>query len=522
MQCRSAGPVLSFFLVALCSPVMAQPGPAPGTGQTASCVTAARGHLELGYIVPAKEDPEGRSAGDGIQVLEDGSVFRDSDWQTRDADDRVQDFGLGSPQAGYRVAAEGTHAFYAANMEDLDAWAIRIARATPATRFMVLLDPERARVFAFHEGQGKFLPVLWVDRDGHWIVFHWQWVRDVGAGAPALLATEEAGRGVRFSGGAEQLEESLAPADPAYEPKDGQADWDGSDYWVEFYGKDPDGTGPGSGQADALQRRLAGIQQRSQGGAGGPAAFVPPEQEGAASAGAGAGVGADFRRFVGRAGDALLDGAAAVHVGIQRVPVLGTAYAGGARLGEAISGERVEFSSYAAGPAVRTLSLDERRQAAFEGTVATGALVAAGAVPGSTALTAARFTPGAGGAALQVAQVATACNASVVGAGAVAASAMVMQGGAGSGGGASSDAGGGPKTETPSSQHRIDPAKPAQDVLPGGLRREFPSQHLQKSLNEIKDLLRDATGEDKRSLQTAKKLLEQAPRLLQKTGGKKR
>jgi len=35
-------------------------------------------------------------------------------------------------------------------------------------------------------------------------------------------------------------------------------------------------------------------------------------------------------------------------------------------------------------------------------------------------------------------------------------------------------------------------------------------QHLNRSLNEIKELLRTASGEEKRSLQTAKKLLEQS------------
>jgi len=67
---------------------------------------------------------------------------------------------------------------------------------------------------------------------------------------------------------------------------------------------------------------------------------------------------------------------------------------------------------------------------------------------------------------------------------------------------------------------RIDPTKPANEVLPGSLRREFPGQHLNKSLNQIKDLLRTASGGEKRSLQTAKKILEQSERLLEKTRNK--
>ena len=59
-----------------------------------------------------------------------------------------------------------------------------------------------------------------------------------------------------------------------------------------------------------------------------------------------------------------------------------------------------------------------------------------------------------------------------------------------------------------------DPNRAAKDVLPGSLRREFPSQYLDKSLNEIKDMLRVAKGNEKRALQKAKKLLEQQERLM--------
>ncbi|MGC4069492.1 MAG: hypothetical protein QM784_33530 [Polyangiaceae bacterium] len=67
---------------------------------------------------------------------------------------------------------------------------------------------------------------------------------------------------------------------------------------------------------------------------------------------------------------------------------------------------------------------------------------------------------------------------------------------------------------------RIDPNKPANEVLPGSLRRQFPGEHLGKSLNEIKERLKTATATDKRSLQTAKKILEQSERLLNKAKNK--
>ena len=88
-----------------------------------------------------------------------------------------------------------------------------------------------------------------------------------------------------------------------------------------------------------------------------------------------------------RALDSFAIGLAAVHVGMQQIPILGTAYAGGSRLGEAIYGERVEYSSQASGPRVQELSLDQRSQAAFDGTKTVGTLVAAGAIPGATSVT---------------------------------------------------------------------------------------------------------------------------------------
>lgn len=453
MLYRGAGPALALCLVALGAPVMAQPGPAPCAGQPADGGQAVGKELELGWIIPANEDSGGGSAGDGIQVLEDGRIYQDQDWQAQDEEGLAQAFGLGTPPAGYRVAAGGTCALFAATLADLGPWAGRVARVTPASRFMVFLDPDRARVFAFHATQKKYLPVLWVERDGHWVAFHWRWSGGADGEAPALLAMEEAGRGLLFAGGAVQPQGSFHRVAPDDERIDFPGNPGRSECWADFYGKDPDSTGPGAGQADALQQRLAGLQQRSQARSGGPALFVPPGQETKAASGAGAGAGGDWgasaRRLLVRAGDGLLDGAAAVHVGIQRLPVVGPVYGGGARLGEAISGQRVEYRSYADGPTVRTLSLEERSRAALDGTIATGMIVASAAVPGSSSLTASGLTASGGAPALQVAQVATVSNASVVGAGA-AALLSVAGPGPGPGDGTNSES---KQTESKTSEH---------------------------------------------------------------------
>jgi hypothetical protein len=107
-------------------------------------------------------------------------------------------------------------------------------------------------------------------------------------------------------------------------------------------------------------------------------------------------------KVLGKVYDKALDTAAAAHVGIQNIPVIGDAYAAGARLGESISGSKVEYSSYEAGPTVKDLSLEERSQAAYEGTKGVGMLAAAAAVPGSTSISASA-SAGLGGPALQVA-----------------------------------------------------------------------------------------------------------------------
>jgi hypothetical protein len=52
---------------------------------------------------------------------------------------------------------------------------------------------------------------------------------------------------------------------------------------------------------------------------------------------------------------------------------------------------------------------------------------------------------------------------------------------------------------------KIDPDKPASEVLRGGAKREFPGEHLN---------LKTADGATKRSLQKAKKILEQQDRIL--------
>jgi len=50
----------------------------------------------------------------------------------------------------------------------------------------------------------------------------------------------------------------------------------------------------------------------------------------------------------------------------------------------------------------------------------------------------------------------------------------------------------------------------------GEVKRNFPRQHLDKTLTQIKDALKGAKGPAKNSLQKAKKIIENAERLQEK------
>jgi len=73
--------------------------------------------------------------------------------------------------------------------------------------------------------------------------------------------------------------------------------------------------------------------------------------------------------------DQILYGVASAHVALQKVPLLGYAYSGGARLGEAIGGQKVIIGAGNGWPQVKNLNLEERKDASAEGTAKVGSLV---------------------------------------------------------------------------------------------------------------------------------------------------
>lgn len=62
--------------------------------------------------------------------------------------------------------------------------------------------------------------------------------------------------------------------------------------------------------------------------------------------------------------------------------------------------------------------------------------------------------------------------------------------------------------------------KKAKDILSGKLKREFPSQFLEKSLNEIKRLIKKPGTQNLKDLRKAKKILQEQERLQRKLKGK--
>ena len=137
---------------------------------------------------------------EGHQILEDGSLFRDKDWKTPITDPSLPlAFGLKAPPGGYATEATRTYGLYAATLADLGKWSGKVAELTAMNRFKVLLDCDRARVYGYQEALKAYVPVLWVDRFGHWVGFHWQQSTWSGSDAFTVRVINAGGKGVQIS-----------------------------------------------------------------------------------------------------------------------------------------------------------------------------------------------------------------------------------------------------------------------------------------------------------------------------------
>lgn len=68
--------------------------------------------------------------------------------------------------------------------------------------------------------------------------------------------------------------------------------------------------------------------------------------------------------------------------------------------------------------------------------------------------------------------------------------------------------------------YSVDPNRVINDYLLGRLRSEFPSQYLQNTINELKEMIKAAKGSKDRidldAIEKAKKIAEQMERLMKK------
>ena len=158
------------------------------------------GSLNFGYITPPTQDSACGLAEEGTQVLEDGTLFHDRDWNERVADGSLPlAFGFQAPAEGYARDASRTYGRYSPTLAELGDWRSRIAQLTSMSRFQVLLDCDRARVYAYHDALHAFVPVLWVDRFGHWVGFRWQQSAWSGGDAFTVQVTNAAGKGIQVA-----------------------------------------------------------------------------------------------------------------------------------------------------------------------------------------------------------------------------------------------------------------------------------------------------------------------------------
>ena len=150
-------------------------------------------NLSFGYLTAPGQ-------GGGAQVLENGTVFRDRDWKELVEDPGLPlAFGLNAPPEGFTTEGSRTYGFYPATLAELGRWRSQVSQLTAMRAFKVILDRQRARIYGYQEALHTFVPVLWLDRFGHWVSFRWQQNTWVGGEAFTVQVTSPEGKGVQVS-----------------------------------------------------------------------------------------------------------------------------------------------------------------------------------------------------------------------------------------------------------------------------------------------------------------------------------
>jgi|GEM_PF-4726450 len=118
-------------------------------------------------------------------VLEDGTQYSISDFTTAQvlSPSLFTAFQMGVKNSSVKIDSTGTVAFYSATSADLGNWAPKVASLTSGNNFngqgsgptgyQVVMDRDKARIFAFDFWANGWVPVLWVDRFNHYVQFNW-------------------------------------------------------------------------------------------------------------------------------------------------------------------------------------------------------------------------------------------------------------------------------------------------------------------------------------------------------------
>ncbi|BDU72025.1 hypothetical protein [Mesoterricola silvestris] len=128
-------------------------------------------------------------------VLEDGTVHSQLDFSTMGGTFSLPPrFGFSAKAASaVSINSVGTLVTYPAVASDLGSWATQAAGLAPVgftagahTGYKVVMDRDRARVYAYAQELYAWVPILWVDRFGHWVGFQW---KNTTSGLPSGIAS---------------------------------------------------------------------------------------------------------------------------------------------------------------------------------------------------------------------------------------------------------------------------------------------------------------------------------------------
>lgn len=124
----------------------------------------------------------------GLTVLENGTQIADSDWTLFGSHANLgtilnlpQAFGFTAVSTGTaKVDPTATYLSYSTTASGLGATYQPIVQGLPpagfgalSTNYMVVMDRDKARVYAYASSVSTWVPVLWADRFNHYVKFEW-------------------------------------------------------------------------------------------------------------------------------------------------------------------------------------------------------------------------------------------------------------------------------------------------------------------------------------------------------------